>query len=337
MAFTVKDIITEALVRANLVGNRRQEPSGSMMESAFNLLKGIAADYSNHNLLQFLRREIILPKDAINETQYIIGNGYKVGYNFWFIINGDTSVLPEANSTTLAMGCEAWDKGGTHVYKIVQSGQSTFNWVAHNYSSPAEAMEHLDNAVVRIVEPGMKTTMILGTVDPEINGDYVNAVVDNVASIKEAYIVLNDRLQEIPINFVSLEDFYNANYGNYVYTWQFISDRKLEFKTKQPVIDRAKEIRIIYNVAYSFNLNSTLKIPDVYNELFTVALTYKLAVEYPRLDPSHTQRLKDTLTEIENTIKAPTRANKLVIRPEGNINTLNTIDQIVSGSFIFPL
>lgn len=334
--FTVRDVITEALARANLV-NRRQEAPGQMVESAFKLLKGIASDYSKHNLLQFLRREVVIPSDCIQTPQYILGNGYKEGVNFWFIDNGQTGVLPEATAERFEMGCEGWDRGGTHVYKIVQNGPFAYAWQATNYANAEEAMQHLNGAIAKVIDSSqLKTSTLIGTVDPEIDGDYVDCVCDNIANVTEAYLVTNDRMQELPLNYVSLEDFYNAGYGNLVYTWQFISDRKLEFKVKPQVLYRHQDIRLVYNVAYSIDLNSKLKIPDIYEELFTVALTYKLAVEFPRLDPTHTQRLKDTLTEIENSIKTPTRASKMIIREAGQNETLTDVSVLSSGAFIFP-
>lgn len=50
---TVRSIITEALNRSNLV-SRRQSAPADMVETGLRLLKGIAAQFSNDNLLQFL-------------------------------------------------------------------------------------------------------------------------------------------------------------------------------------------------------------------------------------------------------------------------------------------
>ena len=80
MATTTRSIITEALARANLV-SRRQSAPADMTESAYQLLRGIAARYSNDNLLQFIvaeathdldKREFVLGEiDPEAETEYL--------------------------------------------------------------------------------------------------------------------------------------------------------------------------------------------------------------------------------------------------------------------------
>lgn len=343
MSFTVRSVITESLARANLV-SRRQEAPGHMVESAYTLLKGIAADYSRHNLLQFLRREVVLPKQGIQETQYILGNGYVEGQNFWFIDNGQTGVLPEANAERFEMGCEGWDRGGTHVYKIVQSGPYAYTWEATNYSSTEEAMQHLNGAVVFIREPGVKPLNIIGTVDKDIPGDWVDAVVDNIADVKELYWRLTSSEMsntDRPLQFVSYEDFNDSAYGLQIYTWQHLSDTKIELKLKPMFLQKFNnatgcELVMVYNLGYKFDLDSVLKIPDIYQELFITALTYKLATEFPRLSPEHTERLRLTMTDIENSLKTATRANKFVTRDPSTQNNLCELSQLQSGSFIFP-
>lgn len=77
---TVRSIITEALNRSNLV-SRRQSAPADMTESGLRLLKGIAAKFSNDNLLQFLvtdcehvhdRQEYVLGEtDPENPEEYL--------------------------------------------------------------------------------------------------------------------------------------------------------------------------------------------------------------------------------------------------------------------------
>ena len=66
---TVRSIIVEALSRSNLV-SRRQTPAADMVETALRLLKGLAAKYSNDNLLQFLISEC---GDTLDKQEYILG------------------------------------------------------------------------------------------------------------------------------------------------------------------------------------------------------------------------------------------------------------------------
>lgn len=94
---TVRSIIVEALNRSNLV-SRRQSAPADMVETALRLLKGIAAKYSNDNLLQFLisecggtldKREYVLGDfdteypDAYEEVDIVAHNIQKVNRVYW--------------------------------------------------------------------------------------------------------------------------------------------------------------------------------------------------------------------------------------------------------------
>jgi hypothetical protein len=212
-------------------------------------------------------------------------------------------------------------------------------WETVTYNDPTEAVNHLNGAIVKIVQGGWKDKLILGTVDPDIKDDYVDVVVENLADIKEAYYENNQLQRDVQLPFVSFEDFYNGGYGDSVYTWQQISDRKVElrFTPRYTQYARSGKTKIIYNLSYKIDLDSELKVPDIYEELFITALTYKLAVEFPRLDEAHTQRLQNELKAIEDSIKTPTRANKMVLRDAGTTNNgLWNLAQLQSGAFIYP-
>lgn len=341
MSFTVKNVITEALARANLVP-RRQPAPGNMVEDALALLKGIASDYSRHNLLQFLRKEVELP-EACEPDQYVIGNGYKLGENFFYVTDGHyASDLPEASAILYAKQAIGWDVKANTVYNIIRvENEERWEWKASTYESKEVVMAHLNGAVVKFVPTGLKPTNILGTVDPEIENDYVDAVIPKIADITEIYWrkslnPINNTDQ--PLQFVSFEDFNNADYGIYVYTWQHVSDTKVELKLKPQLLRMltgdAKTLVMIYNLSYEIELNGVLRIPDIYKELFVSALTYKLAVQFPRLTPEHTERLRLTMEDIEKSLKTVTRANKLVIREPGQVGGLYNMSQLDSGSFV---
>ena len=66
---TVRDIITEALSRSNLVSRRQQAPA-DMFESAYQLLRGIAGKFSNDNLLQFLVADC---ETTLDKQAYVLG------------------------------------------------------------------------------------------------------------------------------------------------------------------------------------------------------------------------------------------------------------------------
>lgn len=335
--FTIRDVITEALARSSLV-SRRQPAPGNMVESAYRLLKGIAADYSKHNLLQFLRREVDLDEMVIQEDQYVLGNGYVEGVDFWFVETGETPPFPPANVWDRA---RAWDKD-REVWKMVGTGPGMAEWQRTTYADQKIAMAHLNGAVERIVPGGIQPTMRIGTLDPDEPNDWLQVPVENIASIQELYWDrTNDPMANaaIPLQFVSFEDFNNPAFGDYIYTWQDITDTKFELKIKPrfwQMMGGNKKLKMIYNVKYSFDLDSVLKIPDIYQELFNCALTYALACEFPRLSPEQTERLKKNMEDIEASVKTPTRASKFVVRQPTVGNTLYSMSQLDSGSFLFP-
>lgn len=342
--FTIKDVITDALSRANLV-NRRQEAPGHMVESAYLLLRGIAADYSSHNLLQFLRREVDLNETVIKEDQVILSDDYTMGENFWLIEGDDITpyvedgTIPEAEN--VPDGAKVWNRDRS-VWVKFRPDSGAVLWRRDDYPSKERAIGAMNGAVTKVIPGGIQPVMVIGTIDPDIHSDVVQVPVENLEKITEVYWDRsNDPMANatVPLQFVSFEDFNNGAYGEYIYTWQPISDTKVELKLKPRfvrMLTNSQNLKMIYNVRYSFDLNSVMKIPDIYQELFTVALTYKLAVKYPRLSPEHTERLRVTLKEIEDSVKTPTRANKLIIREPAACNTLCRQYQLESGSFIFP-
>lgn len=66
---TVRSIITEALNRSNLV-SRRQSAPADMTETGLRLLKGIAAKFSNDNLLQFLVADC---EHVLDKQEFVLG------------------------------------------------------------------------------------------------------------------------------------------------------------------------------------------------------------------------------------------------------------------------
>ena len=338
--FTIRDVCVEALARSGLVP-RRQPANGKMIETAYQLLRGIAADYSSHNLLQFLRREVDLNAAVLPEDHYEFTENYVTGVNFWFSLE-DLPIPSPMYWPGTPRAAMAWD-GDTSVARLTVVGAGEVAWTTYNYPTKEIALSQLMGVVFKAIIPGgMQPVLKVGMLDNEEPNDWLQVPVDNLECIKEIYWDrTNDPMANtaIPLSFVSYEDFNNAAYGEYIYTWQAISDTKVEIKFKPWLIKMVTPtygLKMIYNVKYAFDLDSAMKIPDIYRELFVVALTYKLAVEFPRLSPEHTERLKKTMEEIENSVKSPTRANKLIIREPVTRDGLYNMRQLDSGSFVFP-
>lgn len=349
--WTIREVIQESIYRANIVGRRQSIPDDKF-EDALNILRDLAAEYSSKNLLQWLRRECYINEIGMNPESYVFGNGYEDGVNFWFIIEGNTGVLPEANYANYMAGCEGWDKN-KQVFHIVayepSPGATAYMWQPTNHATKEEAIADLNGAIVKVIPESIKTFVTIGAVDPSLNTydytDTVDVVAINPDCITEVYYELNkpevnDDFNH-PLTYVSYEDFWQAGWGAYVYSWQAISDTKIALYLKKSMTDMINSkgfgLKILYNQAWKFDENTEVRAPDIYRSLFISALTYRLAVRYPRLSEEHTSRLRAELDERIRTLSSKTRANKYITRQGSRTNELVRPDQLAAGTFIFPM
>lgn len=240
---TVRSIITEALNRSNLV-SRRQTPPADMVESAYRLLKGIAGEYSNDNLLQFLIASV---ETTFDKREYVLGETEQ----------GIDEYLP-------------LDIEAPNIQKV-----SKVYWRSK---------------------------------EPQDLGSYAE------------------------LSFASPDDFDAYPTGSGVYTWQPLNDLQVMFKTKL-LPDTRIELKLYYNKKWNFDLNSELRIPEQYSELFITALTYKLANTFPRLNTEQVTKLKVDLDDMIKNVKTSTRAVKyLSRRPTYGLNRAD----FISGRMFFP-
>lgn len=216
MSTSIRDIITEGLSRANIV-NRKQPVPATMAESALRLLKGIAAKFSNDNLLQFLRREV--------------------------------EFTPADNIVSIGTGVS------------------------------------------------------------------VNVTAEGMHTLTKLYI--KEGSEYVELKFVSYEDFYDSSFGEYVYSYQPITDTYGNIYLKDRVKGLCKPLKAIYNVKWEFDLNTELHVPEQYVELFNAALAHKLTLTYPRLSSEQVALLKGELLEMVENVSVATTANKMIVRKQG--------------------
>ena len=241
---TVRSIITEALNRSNLV-SRRQTPPADMVETGLRLLKGLAAKYSNDNLLQFLVCDC---EHELDRREFVLGE---------------------------------IDLDDPSQYNTVDISAKLIQKVNKVYWRP-------------------KDTQALGS-----------------------YVELN---YAAPSDFDAYPD------GCAVYTAQPINDLQILLKTKL-LPDAGTAIKVSYNRKWSFELDSELRIPEQYVELFTVALTHKLALAFPRLSSEQVNLIKADLDEMIKNVKTATRAVKYISRrPAGPCISRAAF---ISGSMFF--
>jgi len=242
---TTRSIITEALNRSNLV-SRRQSPPADMVETSFRLLRGIAAQYSKDNLLQFLVAEC---DHDLDRNEFVIGSV-------------DASA-PEGTYLPVDMDAPLLGK------------------VTRMYWRPR---------------------------DPHNMGTWID------------------------LKLTSWEDFDQYPVTSGVFTFQPINDLQAVVKTKL-LADQNAEVKVIYNKRWEIGLDDTLRIPEEYVELFTLALTVRLAETFPRLSTEQVTILKEELKGMVNTVKVNTRAIKYVSRNYRRTAGKGMTD-FISGEFI---
>ena len=341
--WVINDLISEALARANIVGRRQiQNAPGDKVWDALDILRDIAADFTNKNLLQWLQGAVEINPNK--PAQYVLQNGYIEDVDFWYV-NTDGSDVPDVPSAGVWDRARCWDKDCSVWDIYTEPGQAgTAVWRKTSYPSKDAAIAHL-NGAIKVIPEGIQPETILGVVDESLagTGDYVDVEVEGLDRIIGVYYELynagqRDMNQEL--QFVSYEEFWSANWGSYVYTWQPISDTKVKLWLKQDLINRLQGneygIKVIYNKAWHFDLYDEVRAPDVYRSLFLSALTYRLAVRWPRLDPAHTERLRLEMEERIATVSSKTRAMKYVTRDLDPLsNRKLTRRELWSGSFVF--
>lgn len=134
------------------------------------------------------------------------------------------------------------------------------------------------------------------------------------------------------LRFVAFEQFF-ADPDIYTYTWKYTEDNTIQIILKKEFVSSSnKTIVIYYNTSMNIGLDDEVKMPEIYKELFTTSLTYKLAITYPRLSESKIAILKSELESLEKDVTSLVSSNKILTR---DVSSVSNFDSFMSGSFIF--
>lgn len=155
-------------------------------------------------------------------------------------------------------------------------------------------------------------------------------VIPNVAKINKIYIPDSaDAWYEL------LEEPYQSFDGkgslSGIYSVLEKSEGEWLIKFKVPPVNNVK---ILYNEALTFDINSNLYISDSYAELFILALTKALVQKYPRNDNIMFQNISAELAKCEELISVPKANRRRVTRESArryNVNDLITGRFIING------
>lgn len=143
--------------------------------------------------------------------------------------------------------------------------------------------------------------------------DYFEIVPDievkNMQEVVRCYVKNGNGNQWDALNFVAYEDFYNMS-NDYIYSVLPIDDCHAKvFWNKD-----WKKIKIIYNEAFDFGPDDELNIPRQFVTLFTSALVYDLAMQYPRMSDTTVAMLKERLHELEENVRRSSSVSKFIGR-----------------------
>lgn len=197
---------------------------------------------------------------------------------------------------------------------MVESGYRLLKGIAGKFSN-----DNLLQFLVADVEVAhSKHEYVVGESDAEYPEEYlvVDIPAPSIQSINTVYWETSspDQLGSyVELKFASTNEFDSYPSGTCVYTWKPLNDKQLMFKTKL-LPSESVRIKIYYNKKWDFDLDSTLRIPAQFEELFIVALTHKLAVTFPRLSTEQVQIIKSELDDMIRNVSVSSRAVKYLSR-----------------------
>lgn len=287
----VRSIITEALSRANVVP-RRQPAPGDLVQSSFNLLKGIVSKYNNDNFLSFTQQKLDLPARKVihiyGQHDTMLGD-----YNYVFNDMSEmTGYVPSAEEKQN----DAWAVIRTNtqqVYVVVETS-GAYHW------EPIE-VDGYDPRYQQILR-------------------YIDAYhvhLDGVSKLNTLAINRGQPCGMLEMHFEPYASFDSYCNTDLIWTFNDLSQGEWIIEVKPYLVAQNVKLRLDYNRAIEFDLDTDLRIPDAYIELLTVALTYKLALAYPRMDDAHVARLATELEGMLNNVQTPKADAKQVLRGDG--------------------
>lgn len=221
------------------------------------------------------------------------------------------------------------------VRSILKEALSRANLVSRRQSAPADLEESafrlfkgiaakysndslLQFLVADVEHPLDKDELVMGETDGTANYREVDLYAKDVQRVNKVYWRASSGSPEDRYNFIELlyaspTDFDSYPVGSAVYTAQPINDLQTVIKTKMPV-NTNLTLKVNYNKKWQISLDTELRVPEQYEELFIASLTHALAVAFPRLNNEQVALLKSQLDEIEKNVKTSTRAIKYLSR-----------------------
>ena len=298
MMKSVREIIKESCVRINLVP-RRQAIPGDIMENAYLLLQGIVSKYNNDNLLAWTQNNIMLQNHELIHI-YDTSDVLKGEYNLYF----DT-----ANEL--------------HNYEVTEDDYNNDVWAI---------VKDSPNVLFKVTPVGTPSGTVYAWQGAPVHEPYPqryqemkryesmeHVQVRNVAKINSLYMtsVANQPYNEMyKLDFVNHTDFDKYSVSSPVFTYTQKSENEWLIQLKPVTASQNYRIKMNYNESVEFDIDSDLYIPDNYVELLIVALAHKLALQYPRLDDAHMQRLENEVRVLVDNVRTPKASDRMLVRDD---------------------
>ena len=289
----VRSIIKEATSRINLVP-RKQAVPGDILETAYQLLKGIVSKYNYDNLLNFTQNSVIVPNTEVthiyDETDFAKGKN-----NMYFEATaGVFNYTPTSEDYENNVWAMTKDDPNT-VFIVYSPSIDVYAWRAQTIH---------DHMLPRIQEMEKYLAMY-------------HICVRDVAKINSVYLItptaepykLHKELEFVPAN--KFDSYLN---GAPVYTVTEKSEGEWIMRIKPGIALLDRRLKINYNESIEFDIDSDLYIPDNYTELLIVALAHKLALQFPRLDETQMNRLEQEVRILVDNVRTPKAITRSIVR-----------------------
>ena len=301
---SVRDLIVNSLDETGLC-SRNQPAPANLVVSALQLLKKRAAQYSNTHLLQFTRKEIDID---LLKHEFIVGEyevtedyeGLVVFVNNYETINDMDPASDEYNGKIVCA------KDNQQCYEARLNTTSTFVWVPIGY------VRELNDVF-------------------EMVPDYE---IKNLQEITNAYIQPKngESYDWSELNFIAYEDFYQYGLTNQIYSVLPLTDKCAKVMLKKSFALQQFKLKLIYNEAFDFDIDTVFSIPKQYVALFNTALVYDLSVVYPRLSENTISIIRARLDELEQNVRRSSSLNKFIGRDYQK--SLYTYGDFLAGRFL---
>lgn len=309
---SVREIIREAVTRINLTP-RKQAVPGGILESAYKLLKGIVSKYNSDNLLSFTQNSLLVKNSEFTHI-YDQDDFIKGKDNLYFdtveTMNEYILTEEDIDKWALVTGID------NVIYKVSETAPGVFMFLPNTIDDPL-------NPRLQQMRLYQKCNHVQVRDVAKINSVYV---VTDVGQPYKLYFELK---------FIPANEFDNYTNDANVFTVTEKSEGEWLMRVK-PCVYRLgdRRLKVNYNEAIDFNLDSDLYIPDNYVELLIVALAHKLALQYPRLDETHMNRLQMEVQTLVDNVRTPKAVNRMVLRDRydyGYLNSTMTQAELLGG------